>query len=40
VAPHEALDVLYRTMRDESHRRIHMAIETASELRVFFIIVN
>jgi hypothetical protein len=40
VASHEALVVLHWAMRAESHRRILMAIETASKLRVFFIIVN
>jgi hypothetical protein len=34
-----ALDVLHRVMRPASHRRIRMAIEIASNLPAFFIVV-
>jgi hypothetical protein len=40
VASHEALVVLHRAMCAASHQRIRVAIETASEPRVFFIIDN
>jgi len=40
VAPREALGVLYRAMRAASYRRIRVAVETASEPRVFFFIDN
>jgi hypothetical protein len=40
VAPSEALGMLYRAMRITLHRRICMAIKTASKLCVFFIIIN
>ena len=36
VAPREALVVLYQAMHAESHRRIRMVIEMASEPRVLF----
>jgi hypothetical protein len=32
------MDVLYQEMRAASHRRIRMAIETASEPRFFFVV--
>jgi hypothetical protein len=40
VALHEALVVLHRAMCAASHQRIRVAIETASEPRVFFIMDN
>jgi hypothetical protein len=36
----EAWDVLYWAMRPPLYRRIHMVIEIASEVDVFFCIVN
>ena len=40
MALREALVVLYRAMRAESHRRIRMVIEIAGKPRVLFFIVN
>jgi hypothetical protein len=40
VALFEAQDVLHRAMRPTSHRRIPMAIEMASNLIVFGLIVD
>jgi hypothetical protein len=40
VASSEALDVLHRAIRPASYRRIRMAIKIASDLSVFFVIVN
>jgi hypothetical protein len=40
VAPSEALDVLYRAMRPASYRRIHMAIEIASDSPAFFVVAD
>ncbi len=40
VAPREALVVLHRAMHAALHRRICMAIKTASKPCEFFIIVN
>jgi hypothetical protein len=39
VALSEALDVLHRVMCPVSYRRIRMAIEIASDLPAFFVIV-
>jgi hypothetical protein len=39
VASIEALDVLHREMRPESYQRIRMAIEIASDLPAFFVVV-
>jgi len=38
MAPSEALDVLYQAMRPASYRRIHMAIEIASDSPAFFVV--
>ncbi len=35
-----ALDVLHRVMRPTSYRRIRIAIEIASNLPAFFVVVN
>ena len=40
VDPSEAQDVLYRAMRPTSHRCIHMAIEIASDLPAFVVVVD
>jgi hypothetical protein len=40
VASSEALDVRYRVMRHTFYRRIRMAIETASNLPLFFVVVD
>jgi hypothetical protein len=40
VAPSEALDVLYREMSPTSYRRIHMAIEIASNSPAFFVVAD
>ena len=40
VAPSEALVVLYQAMRPASYRRIHMAIEIASDSPAFFVVAN
>ena len=37
MAPLEALVVLYQAMRAETHWRIRMVFEMASETRVFFV---
>jgi hypothetical protein len=39
VASSEALDVLHWVMHPVSYRRIRMAIEIASNLRAFFVVV-
>jgi hypothetical protein len=36
----EALDVLYWVMRPASYRRIRMAIEIASDLPAFFVVID
>jgi hypothetical protein len=36
----EALDVPHRAMRPALYRRIRMAIETASDQRAFFVLVD
>jgi len=40
VAFRVALDVLHRVMRPTSYRRIRIAIEIASNLPAFFVVVN
>jgi hypothetical protein len=40
VASSEALDVLHWAMGPALYRRIHMVIETASNLPAFFIVVD
>jgi hypothetical protein len=40
VASSEALDVGYRAMRHALYRRIRMAIKIASNLSLFFIVIN
>jgi hypothetical protein len=40
VAPSEALDVLYWTMRPASYRRIRMAIKIASNLPAFVVVAD
>jgi hypothetical protein len=40
VASSEALDVCYLEMRHAKDRRIHKAIEIASNLPAFFVVVN
>jgi hypothetical protein len=40
VASSEALDVRYRAMHHASYRRICMAIEIASNLPLFFVVVD
>jgi hypothetical protein len=40
VASSEARDVLHRAIRPASYRLIRMATKIASNLRVFFVIVN
>jgi hypothetical protein len=40
VAPSEALDVLYQTMRPASYRRIRMAIKIASNLPAFVVVAD
>jgi hypothetical protein len=40
VAPSEALDVLYWSMRSASYRRICMAIEIASNSPSFVVVVD
>jgi hypothetical protein len=40
VASSEALDVVDRAMRPALYRRIHMAIEIASNLPAFFVVLE
>jgi hypothetical protein len=40
VASSEALDVRYQVMCHALYRRIHMAIKIASDLPLFFVVVN
>jgi hypothetical protein len=40
VASSEALDVRYWAMHHALYRRIRMAIKTASNLPLFFVVVN
>ena len=40
VASSEAQDVLHQAMCPALHRRIHMAIEIASDSPAFFVVVN
>ncbi len=40
VASSEAKDVIHWVMCPASHRRIHMAIEIASDLPVFSVVLN
>jgi len=40
VAPSEALEVLYQAMRPMLYRRIRMAIEIASDLPAFFVVID
>jgi hypothetical protein len=40
VASSEALDVCYWAMRHASYRHIHMAIKIASNLALFFFVVD
>jgi hypothetical protein len=40
VAPSEALDVLYQTMRPALYRRIRMAIKIASNLPAFVVVAD
>jgi hypothetical protein len=39
VASHEATNVLHQAMHPKSYRLIHMAIEIASDLSAFFVVV-
>jgi hypothetical protein len=40
VAPSEALDVLYQSIRPAPYRRIRMAIKIASYLPAFFVVTD
>jgi hypothetical protein len=40
VASSEALNVCYQVMHHALYRRIHMAIKIASDLPLFFIVVD
>jgi hypothetical protein len=40
VASSEALDVRYQAMHHASYRHIHMAIKIASDLPLFFVVLD